>query len=67
MLLSSLGREGERIKRAGGCAEMPLGQMQVDSSDLEVAMAEQDLNGAQVGACFKKVCGETMAAIPAPA
>jgi len=67
VLLSSLGREGERIKRAGGCAEMPLGQMQVDSSDLEVAMAEQDLNGAQVGACFKKVCGETMAAIPAPA
>ena len=35
--------------------------MQVDGSDLEVAMAEQDLNGAQVGAGFEKVCGETMA------
>ena len=23
-------------------------------------MAEQDLNGAQVGACFKKMCGEAM-------
>src|ERR1039458_4839888 len=57
VLLSSLGREGERIKRAGGRAEMPLGQMQIDGSDLEVAMAEQDLNGAQVGAGFEKVCG----------
>ena len=60
MLLPSLGREGERIKRAGGRAEMPLGQMQVNGSDLEIAMAEQDLNGAQVGAGFKKVCGEAM-------
>ena len=56
-----MGREGERIKRAGGRAEMPLGQMQIDGSDLEVAMAEQDLNGAQVGSGFEQVCGETMA------
>ena len=34
--------------------------MQVDGSDLEVAMTEQDLNGAQVGSGFEKVCGETM-------
>ena len=40
---------------------MPLGEMQVDGSDLEVAMAEQDLDGAQVGAGFEQVCGETMA------
>jgi hypothetical protein len=40
---------------------MPLGQMQVDGSDFEVAMAEQDLNGAQVGAGFKKMCREAMA------
>src|ERR1017187_9454289 len=60
VLLSSLGREGERIKRAGGRAEMPLGQVQIDGSDLEVAMAEQDLNGAHVGTGFEKVCGETM-------
>ena len=39
---------------------MSLREMQVDGSDLEVAMAEQDLNGAQVGAGFEKVCGETM-------
>ena len=32
----------------------------LDGSDFEVAMAEQDLDGAQVGAGFKKMCGETM-------
>jgi hypothetical protein len=33
---------------------MPLGQMQVDGGDFEVAMAEQDLDGAQIGAGFEK-------------
>ena len=53
-------RERESIKRAGGRAEMPLGQMQVDGSDLEVSMTEQYLDGAQVGAGFKKMCGEAV-------
>jgi hypothetical protein len=35
--------------------------MQVDGSDLEVAMAEQDLDGAQIGSGFEQVGGETMA------
>ena len=61
MLLSSVGRESERIERAGGRAEMPLGQMQVDCGDLEIAMTEQNLNSAQVGTGFKKVCGEAVA------
>ena len=39
---------------------MPLGQMQIDGSDLEVSMAEQDLDGAQVSAGFEKMCGEAM-------
>jgi hypothetical protein len=39
---------------------MPLGQMQIDRSDFEVAVAKQDLDGAQVGAGFEKMCGETM-------
>jgi hypothetical protein len=45
---------------------MPLGQMQVNGGDLEIAMAEQDLNRAQVGAGFKKVGREAVTAIPAP-
>jgi hypothetical protein len=39
---------------------MPLGQMQIDGRYFEVAMAEQYLNRAQVGAGFKQMCGETM-------
>jgi hypothetical protein len=39
---------------------MPLGEMQIDGSDFEVAVAEQDLDGAQVGAGFEKMCGEAM-------
>src|SRR5271170_2226543 len=34
--------------------------MQVDGSDLEVSMSEQYLDGAQVGASFEKMRGETM-------
>jgi hypothetical protein len=39
---------------------MPLGQMQIDGRYFEVAMTEQDLDGAQVGAGFEKVCGKAM-------
>ena len=55
-----MGREGECIERTGGGAEMPLGQMQIDGSDFEVAVAKQYLDGAQVSAGFEKVCGEAM-------
>ena len=58
--MSSLGREREGIERAGGCAEMPLREMQVDGRYFEVAMAKQDLDSAQVSAGFEQVCGETM-------
>ena len=46
MLESSLRRERERIERAGGRAEMPLGKMQINGGYFEIAMAEQYLNGA---------------------
>ena len=39
---------------------MPLGQMQIDGRYFEVAMPKQDLDGAQVGAGFKKMGRETM-------
>ena len=60
MLLSSLLSERECIKRAGGRAEMPLGKMQIDGRYFEVAMAEQYLDGAQIGSSFKKVSREAM-------
>ena len=40
---------------------MPLRKMQVNRRYFEVSMAEQDLNGAQVGAGFKKVGREAVA------
>jgi hypothetical protein len=42
---------------------MPLGQMQVDRRYFKISMAEQDLDGAQVGAGFKKVSRETVTPI----
>jgi hypothetical protein len=40
--------------------QMPLREMEVNSRILEPLMAHQQLNGAQVGAGFKKMCGEAM-------
>ncbi len=55
-----MGREGESIERAGSRAEMPLGQMQVNGRYFKVAMAKQDLDGAQIGTGFKKMGREAM-------
>ena len=41
--------------------QMPLREMEVNSRILEPLMAHQQLNGAQVGAGFKKMCREAMA------
>jgi hypothetical protein len=60
VLLFSLDRERECIERAGGCAEMPLRQMQIDGSYFEVAMSEQYLDRSQVGAGFQQMCGEAV-------
>ncbi len=40
---------------------MPLRKMEVDGRLLEIAMAEQHLDGAQVGAGFEQVGGEAVA------
>ena len=41
--------------------QMPARQVQVDRGVLQVAMAEQQLNGAQIGAGFEQVSGEAVA------
>ena len=61
MLVSSLLGECEGIERAGGCAEMALGQVEVNGRYFKIAMAEQYLDSAQVGDGFKKVSRETVA------
>jgi hypothetical protein len=42
---------------------MPLRKMQIDGCNFEVSMTEQYLDGAQVGAGLKKVCGKAMSPI----
>jgi hypothetical protein len=50
----------ESVQRTGGCAEMPLREMQIDRGLFQVAMAEQHLDGSQVGSRFEQVGGKTM-------
>ena len=42
---------------------MLLRQMQIDGCDFEITVAEQYLDGAQVGPGFEKVCGEAVSPI----
>ena len=39
---------------------MPLGQVQVDGGLFQVAVAEQELDGAKVGASLEQVSGEAV-------
>jgi hypothetical protein len=52
VLLFSFRSKREGIEWAGGYAEMPLGEMQIDRRFLKVATPEQHLDGPQVGAGF---------------
>jgi hypothetical protein len=40
---------------------MPVGKVQIDRGLFQIAMPEQDLDSAQVGAGFQKVGGKTVA------
>ena len=50
-----------RRAAAGTAATMQRGCGWRDGCNFEVAMAEQDLNGAQVSSCLKKMGRETVA------
>src|SRR5271167_3048479 len=54
-------RQGERVQGASGGAEMTFGKMQVQGGFFQIVMAQQQLNGAQVGTSFEQVGCETMA------
>jgi hypothetical protein len=60
VLLFSLCNESEGIEWAGGCVEMPPGEMQVGRRFLKVAMTQQHLDGAQVGASFEQMTGKAV-------
>ena len=45
---------------------MALRQVEVDGAGLQVAMAEQQLDSAYVGAGLQQMSGKAVAAIPGP-
>jgi hypothetical protein len=51
----------EAIERALGGLDGSRGDVGVEGGGLEVAVSEEDLNGADVGASFEEVGGEAMA------
>ena len=50
-----------RIQRIGDGLQMPLRQVEVEDRVLELHVAQQQLNRAQVGAGFQEMCGVRMA------
>ena len=50
----------QRVQRAGGRVKMALRKMQIDGGLFQIAVAQQDLNGAQIGACFEQMSGEAV-------
>jgi hypothetical protein len=40
--------------------EVTFGEMEVDGGLFQITMAQQDLNGAQIRACFEKMRGKTV-------
>ena len=53
--------EREALQRIGHRLQVPLRQMQVLGGGLQVAVPEQNLDGAQVGARLQQVGGPTVA------
>jgi acetyl-CoA carboxylase alpha subunit len=58
--------EFDLVERRACRFDMPFGKMQIDGSGLEVGMAEQRLQGRQVGACFQQMSSVAVPTIPAP-
>ena len=43
------------VQRVGNCLQMPLRQVKILGGGLQVSMTKQDLDGAQISACFQQV------------
>jgi hypothetical protein len=54
----------ERFQRTRRLAEMLVGKVQVNRRLFQIAMAQQDLNRAQIRAGLEQVCGKAMPPMP---
>jgi hypothetical protein len=48
----------QKFQRTGGRTDLAGGDQQILSRGAQIAMAEQQLNGAQIGACLQQVDSE---------
>src|SRR5467141_3695001 len=51
----------QRVQRTRSRMEVTFGEMEVDGGLFQIAMTQQDLNGAQIRACFEQMSGEAVA------
>ena len=58
--------DGHGVQRVGNRLQVPAGKVKIDHRVFEFDVAQQELNGAQVGSCFRQMSGVGMTAIPAP-
>src|SRR6204780_5942390 len=62
-ILRRAGARGEHrqgIQGAGGSAQMPLRHMDINGGLLQIAVAEENLDGAQVGAGLQQMGGKAV-------
>ncbi len=50
----------EHVERTCGCAQVLLGEVQIDRGLFKISMAEQDLDGAEICSCFKQMSREAV-------
>ena len=50
----------QQVQGTGGGVKMALRKMQIDGGLFQIAVAQQDLNGAEIGAGFEQVSGEAV-------
>ena len=51
----------QRVQRTRSRMEVTFGEMEVDGGFFQIAMTQQDLNGAQICACFEQMSSEAVA------
>jgi len=56
-------RHFDRFERAWNHLQVASGQVQIDGRVFELGVSEKHLDGAQIGACFEHMRGETVPAI----
>jgi ribosomal protein S16 len=60
-------RDGNLVERIGDSRQVPAGEMQIDDGVPDIAVAEQLLDGREIGAGVQQVRGKAVAPMPSSA